>query len=64
MGRWAFFSYARADAAEAAKLHAALDRCRAPADLVGADGANGPVPKTFHPVSGTGQTSPAAGTRK
>jgi hypothetical protein len=50
MGNWAFFSYARADSAAAEKLHAALDRYRAPGDLVSTDGANGPVPKTFHPV--------------
>lgn len=50
MGNWAFFSYARADSAVAEKLHAALDRYRAPSDLVGTDGANGPVPKTLHPV--------------
>lgn len=50
MANWAFFSYARADGAAAEKLHTALDRYRTPRDLVGIDGANGPVPAKFHPV--------------
>lgn len=60
----AFFSYARADDRIANWLHRQLDIYRTPKELVGTEGALGPVPVKLHPIfrdrtdmSGGGQLS-------
>jgi WD40 repeat protein len=46
----AFISYSHADASWGDWLHKALETYKIPKQLIGSDGANGPVPKTLFPI--------------